>query len=75
MLEGSFLLEGGDTLEQVAQRAVGAPFLEVLKVGLDGTLGRLSWWGAASPWQGLGLNELYGPFKLMPFYDSMILRD
>ena len=33
-----------------AQRAVGAPSLEVPKA-MDGTLGSLSWWGAASPRQ------------------------
>jgi len=38
-----------------AHRAVGAPSLEVLRAGLDGALGSLSWWGAASPRQGLGL--------------------
>ena len=27
--------------------ALGAPSMEVLKVGLNGTLGSLSWWGAA----------------------------
>ena len=27
-----------------AQRAVGAPSLEVLRAGLDGALGSLSWW-------------------------------
>lgn len=26
-----------------AQRAAGAPFLKVLRVGLDGALGSLSW--------------------------------
>jgi len=30
---------------------VGAPSLEVPKARLDGALGSLSWWGAASPWQ------------------------
>ena len=38
-------------LEQAAQRAVGAPSLEMLKTRLDGALDSLSWWGAASPWQ------------------------
>ena len=33
-------------------RAVGAPSLEVPEDGLDGALGSLSQWGAASPWQG-----------------------
>ena len=34
-----------------ARKAVGAPSLEVPKAGLDGALGSLSWWGAASPRQ------------------------
>lgn len=32
---------GGETLEQVAQEVVDAPFLEVLKVRLDGTVTNL----------------------------------
>ena len=44
MKEGRFRLvigevlysEGGETLAQAAQRTVGVPFLEVLKVRLDG---------------------------------------
>ena len=34
---------------------MGSPSLEALRAGLDGALGSLTWWGAASPWQGLGL--------------------
>lgn len=30
----------------------------------DGTLGSLIWQGAISPWQGIGLDGLYGPFQL-----------
>lgn len=33
---------------------MGAPSLEVLKAGLDGALGSLSWWGAALPMAGDG---------------------
>ena len=36
---------------------LGAPSLEVLKAWLDGALGSLSWWGTASPQQGLGLDD------------------
>jgi len=36
-------------LAQAAQRSCGAPSLKVLKARMDGTLGRLSWWGAALP--------------------------
>ena len=34
---------------------------EVLKVRLDGALGSLSWWGATSPQQGLGLGDCQVP--------------
>ena len=44
-----------ENTKQAAQRAVGAPSLEVPKARLDGYL---SWWGAASPWQRLGLGGL-----------------
>jgi len=37
-----------------AQRAVGAPSLEVLKARLDGALSSLSWWGATSPQHRVG---------------------
>lgn len=33
---------------------VHAPFLEVLRAGLDGALGSLRWWGAALPMAGFG---------------------
>jgi len=33
---------------------VDVPSLKVLKVRLDGTLGSLSWWGAALPMAGCG---------------------
>ena len=49
--------EGGEALT-LLPRAAGAPFLEVLKARWDGALDSLSWWGAASPWQGLGLAGL-----------------
>jgi len=34
---------------RLPREAVGAPFLEVPKVGLDGFLGSLIWWAAISP--------------------------
>jgi len=58
---------------KAAQRAVGAPSPKVSKARLDGTLGSLIWWGAASPWQGLRLGGLLGPFQPKPFCDSMII--
>ena len=42
----------------IAQRAAGAPSLEVPKASLHGALGSLSCWGATSPEQGLGLDGL-----------------
>jgi len=44
----------GPGLAQAAQRAVGAPSLQVLNSKLDGALGSLSWWVVTSPQQGLG---------------------
>jgi len=41
-----------------AQRAVGAPSLEVPKARLDGALGRLSWWGHSAHSRGLELSGL-----------------
>lgn len=38
-----------------AQRAVGDAPLEVLKAGLEWVLDSLIWWGAPSPWQGVGI--------------------
>ena len=31
------------------EAVVGSPSLEVCRIGLDGALGSLSWWGAALP--------------------------
>jgi len=50
--------EGGEVVVVLPKAAVGAPALEVPKATLDGTLGSLSRWGAASPWQGLRLDGL-----------------
>ena len=46
--------EGTEALAQLPREAVGAPSLELFKARLDRALGSLSWWGAASPWQGVG---------------------
>lgn len=46
-------------MREVAQRAVGAPTLEVSKA-TDGNWGSLSWW-AASPWQGWGCGGCEDP--------------
>ena len=58
MLGGNSLRRGGEVLAWAAQTAVGAPFLEVCKAGLDGALGSLVWWESASPRQGVGLDGL-----------------
>jgi len=39
---------------RLLREVVDAPSLEVPKARLDGALGRLSWWRATSPWQGVG---------------------
>jgi len=53
-----FSLRGQRGLGTATHRSVGAPFLEVLRAGLDEALGSLSWWGAPSPWQGSGIGGL-----------------
>jgi len=45
-----------------SEEAVGAPSLKA-KARLDGALGNLSWWGATSPQQGLGLGVTRDPFQ------------
>jgi len=58
-------------LAQAAREAVDALPLEAFMAGLDGTLGSLFWWVATSPWQGLELDHLQGPFHPKPIYDFM----
>jgi len=61
-LGGNLLLGGDEVLAPIAQRAVGALFLEVPKARLDGALCSLVWW--LSPHgtsHGVGL-ELKVPF-------------
>jgi len=41
---------------RLTREAVDAPSLEMHKTRLDGALGSLSWWVAASPKRGLELN-------------------
>lgn len=41
---------------------VDASSWEAFKAKLDGVLGSLMW-VATSPWQGLGLGDLQGPFQ------------
>ena len=53
--------------------AVDAPPLEVLKARLDGALGSLSLWVAASPWQEVGQGGLKFLSSLKPFYDSVTI--
>ena len=45
-------------LAQLPREAVDTPSLEMLKARLDGAVGSLCWWGAASPWQGSELDGL-----------------
>jgi len=52
-------------------RAVGAPFLEVLKAMLDGVLGSLTWWEVSLPMAGVGTRQS-GPFQPKPFCDAKI---
>jgi len=42
-------------------------YMEVLRARLNGALSRLSWWGAASPGQGLRLGGLSDLFQPQPF--------
>ena len=48
-----------------------APSLQVPKARLDEALGSLTWWGAASPQQGLGLGGLLGHLQPKPLCDSV----
>lgn len=53
---------------------VGAPSLEAFGAGLGGALGGLVWWEVFLPVAGgLGLDDLRGPFRPKPFYDSIVL--
>ena len=66
--------QSGEALAQVAQRAVGAPSLEVFRAKLDGALGSLIWWDTTSTWQRVGSRWYLRSFP-KPFYDSMIRRE
>ena len=57
-------------LAQLPREVVDTPSLEMLKARLDGAVGSLCWWGAASPWQGSELDGLWGPFQPKPLCDS-----
>lgn len=51
--------EGGEALEQVAQRSCGCPIPEVFKARLDGALSNLVWWQVSLPMAGgLELDDL-----------------
>jgi len=43
--------------------------LEAFRARLDEELGSLVWWGAASPWQGVGTGW---SFKSLPIHHSVI---
>ena len=45
-------------MAQTQQKVVDASSLKVFKARLDGILGSLIWWVAASPQQGVGLGRL-----------------
>jgi len=72
-LERILYSEGGEALAQAAQRAVGAPFLKVLKVGLDGPWAARAGGGHPGYSRGLELGGLQGSFKSKLFSDSLIL--
>ena len=51
------------------------PLLETFKASLDGALANLIWQLATLLMAAkLKLDDVYGPFHLKPFYDSMIMR-
>jgi len=54
--------------------AVAAPSLEMFKARLDGALGNLVWWEVSRPWQGVGLDGLYGLFQPKPLCDPTIVK-
>jgi len=58
---------------RLPRAAVAAPSLSVLKARLDGALSNLGWWKVSLPMAGgLEPDDLQGPFRLLPFCDSMI---
>ena len=68
------IIEGGDTLEQVAQGGCGCP----IPGDIQGQAGCGSEQpglviGNPAPNRGLKLDDHYGPFQPRPFYDSMII--
>jgi len=51
--------EGGEALEQIAQRSCGCASLEVFKARLDGAVSYLVWWTVSLPVAGgLELGDL-----------------
>ena len=64
-----FHSEGGDALEQVAQRAVDAPSLQAFKARLDVALGSLVWWlvtlHIAEGWNSMSIAVLFNPGRSM----------
>ncbi|PIK74906.1 hypothetical protein CQW31_30225 [Pseudomonas sp. 382] len=58
---------------RLPREAVAAPSLEGFKARLEGAWSNLVWWEVSLPRAGgLELDDLWGPFQLQPFYDSMI---
>jgi len=69
-----FYNEGGEALEQVAQRAGKSLSLGSLKVRLGGALSNLiQWWTSLLTAGALGYLSFNHPFQPKLCYDSMIL--
>jgi len=57
---------------RLPREVVEAPFLEVFKARLDGSVSNLIWREESLPIAGgMGVGDLKGPFQPKPFYDSM----
>ena len=64
-------------LAQLPREAMDTPCLETLKARLDGALGSLSWWGAALPWQEVGVGWFLRSLltqAILLLYDFKILQ-
>jgi len=72
-VKNKFFTQRSGTGAVLPREAVGAPSPEVLKAGLYGALGSLSWWLATSPWQEVGTGWALQSPPTQPFCDSMIL--
>lgn len=66
--EENFYYEGSETMEQVAQRSLDAPSLEIFEAGLVGALTIQVYRNMSL--EGLGLSDLQGPLQPKSFCEN-----